>query len=252
MFKRMFLAIAAFIGALSISGAAMAASISAITTADLNIRVGPGVSYARFGTIPYGDNVHVHGCISGYNWCDVSWAGTRGWVSGTYLAYLGERYYRQTIPSVAVAIGLPTLTYDYNRYYDRYYVGRHFRGYHFDRHRHHRRPAIHHERREHRRDIRHDRRERRHEIHQVRPGRKHEARQHRRHERHQEIRQNRRKHHHEARKDRHHEVRKGQRHESRPAVRQKRHERSRPQARQERRQEHHGKRPDRRERRHGN
>jgi uncharacterized protein YraI len=220
MFKRKLLAIAAFLGALSIPGVAMAASIAAITTADLNIRVGPGVSYARFGTIPYGDNVRVHGCISGYNWCDVSWAGTRGWVSGNYLAYLGDRYYRRSLPSIAVAIGLPIIGYDYDDYYDRYYVGRHFNDYYFDRYRHHRR-AI---RREHRQEVRENRRERRQEVRQERRERRHEIRQDRRQERRQEVRQNRRERRHEARQERRQEKREMRR-ERRQERRQERRER---------------------------
>lgn len=100
------------------------AATSAIVTTDLNVRTGPSASYQRYGTIPAGDEVTVYGCLSGYNWCDVDWAGGRGWVSGNYLAYLGQRYYREPISSVGVSIGVPVLGFDPYVYHRRHYAGR--------------------------------------------------------------------------------------------------------------------------------
>lgn len=96
----------------------------AFTTTDLNIRTGPGASYQRFGTIQEGDQVVVHGCLTGYNWCDVSWSGERGWVSGNYLAYAGQRYARQPIPNIGVTIGVPVIGFRPDVYQRRYYVDR--------------------------------------------------------------------------------------------------------------------------------
>jgi uncharacterized protein YraI len=109
--------------ALLAPGAAIAAT-QAITTTDLNIRTGPGTSYQRFDTIPSSDRVVVHGCLAGYNWCDVGWRGERGWVSGNYLAYRSERHRDRTISSVGVSIGLPVLGFEPYAYHGRYYRDR--------------------------------------------------------------------------------------------------------------------------------
>ncbi|MGE0652730.1 MAG: SH3 domain-containing protein [Alphaproteobacteria bacterium] len=114
---------AAFAGAMLVPGMASAASPAVVTT-DLNIRTGPAASYQRFGTIPGGTRVTVHGCLNGYNWCDVTWSGERGWVSGNYLAYRGDRYQGRSISNVGVSIGLPVLAFDPYRYHRSHYVGR--------------------------------------------------------------------------------------------------------------------------------
>ena len=108
---------------LFVPGAAMAAS-TAIVTTDLNVRTGPGPGYQRYGTIPGGDQVTVYGCLAGYNWCDVDWAGGRGWVSGNYLLTLGREYYRRPLSSVGVYVGVPVLGFDPYDYHRRYYTGR--------------------------------------------------------------------------------------------------------------------------------
>ena len=108
---------------LLIPGAAMAAS-SAVVTGDLNVRTGPGPGYQRYGTIPAGDEVTVYGCLAGYNWCDIDWAGGRGWVSGNYLLTLGRQYYRRPLSSVGVYVGVPVLGFDPYDYHRRYYTGR--------------------------------------------------------------------------------------------------------------------------------
>jgi uncharacterized protein YraI len=191
---------AALVAGIVLPGAAFAASL-AYTTADLNIRTGPSASYQRFDTIPEGGQVTVHGCLSGYNWCDVSWSGERGWVSGAYLAYAGERYVRQPIPSIGLSIGLPVIGFSPEVYHRRHYVGRswyrdRYLGRHerpFDRRDHRdvrrdhrdwrqhgfdrRHPDLRHDRRfggDQRRDPRQDRSHIRRERHENR----HEARQH--------------------------------------------------------------------------
>jgi uncharacterized protein YraI len=126
-------AIIALATGLVLPGAALAEAL-AFTTTDLNIRTGPGASYQRFGTIQEGDRVTVHGCLTGYNWCDVSWSGERGWVSGNYLAYASQGYSRQPIPSIGVTIGVPVIGFRPDVYHRRYYVDRPwYRGHYLDR-----------------------------------------------------------------------------------------------------------------------
>ncbi|WP_193227752.1 SH3 domain-containing protein [Aureimonas psammosilenae] len=123
MVRRILKSLALGLGLALTAGAASAAT-SAVVTNDLNIRTGPAANYQRYGTIPAGDEVRVYGCLRGYNWCDVGWNGERGWVHGAYLAYLGRQYYRQTIPRVAVRVGVPVYGFDPYDYHRRYYTGR--------------------------------------------------------------------------------------------------------------------------------
>jgi uncharacterized protein YraI len=116
-------AFAVLASVLALPGTALAAAL-AFTTTDLNIRTGPAASYQRFGTVPEGESVTVHGCLTGYNWCDVTWSGERGWVSGSYLAYAGERYARQPIPRIGLSIGVPVISFSPEVYHRRYYVNR--------------------------------------------------------------------------------------------------------------------------------
>jgi uncharacterized protein YraI len=147
-------------GAMLVPGVASAAT-AAIVTTDLNVRTGPGVEYQRFQTIPAGDRVTVIGCLSGYNWCDVDWAGSRGWVSGSYLAYRqGGDYYDRPISSIGISIGIPVVGFDPYVYHDRYYRDRSwYRDRYLDDRRREARRDWREERREDRRDWREERRE---------------------------------------------------------------------------------------------
>lgn len=121
------------LGVLS-AGAAQAAN--AISTANLNIRTGPGTRYASMGSIPGGAPVTVHGCTSGYGWCQVSYGATHGWSSSRYIAFqegtVGSGYSNDFgrnaaligIPLIAgVAIGSALNDRD-DYYYRRDYWGR--------------------------------------------------------------------------------------------------------------------------------
>lgn len=135
----------------------VAAAASAIVTTDLNIRTGPGTGYQAFDTIPARSPVTVYGCATSYNWCDIGWAGTRGWVSGSYLAYReGGEYYGEPIGSIGMAIGVPVVTFSVGEYHDRWYRGRPW--YHGRHHWRDDRPRWRHDRYHHRRDWRHERR----------------------------------------------------------------------------------------------
>lgn len=79
-FKRLLLAFG-FSVTLLTSGAAHAAS--AYTTANVNLRTGPGTGYDRVATLAPGVRVDVLSCRS--NWCRVGRQGIRGWVSANYL-----------------------------------------------------------------------------------------------------------------------------------------------------------------------
>ena len=68
------------IGAASASSAKMASTSNAV-----NLRSGPGTSHPVLSVIPANVAVTVHSCNSDRSWCDVNFAGQRGYVAGNYL-----------------------------------------------------------------------------------------------------------------------------------------------------------------------
>jgi uncharacterized protein YraI len=83
MFKSIPLAFAA---ALFLGTAANAA----ISTADLNMRSGPGNAYPVIGVIPANSQVAIASCEAGTMWCMVNAGGSQGWADANYLAQGGS------------------------------------------------------------------------------------------------------------------------------------------------------------------
>ncbi|MGK6311517.1 SH3 domain-containing protein [Neorhizobium sp. DT-125] len=94
---------------LGISLPSLAEAANAYATGSVNMRTGPGTEYARIGTIPAGATVTIRGCLTGYSWCDVSFAGRRGWASSNYLQALYQNR-RRPIIYVGPMIGLPIIS----------------------------------------------------------------------------------------------------------------------------------------------
>ena len=105
-----------------IASAGWAAAQEAIATADVNMRAGPGSRYPVVTTVPEGREVFIHGCISDFDWCDVSWRRNRGWVFSDFLeGSYGQSYvpfyeYRRRTT-------LPVITFGFG-YWDRNYRDR--------------------------------------------------------------------------------------------------------------------------------
>ncbi|HWK64922.1 MAG TPA: SH3 domain-containing protein [Rhizobiaceae bacterium] len=59
---------------------------SAITTANLNYREGPGTNYGKLGTIPEGTAIDIGDCDAAGTWCVVIYDDEHGFASGKYLA----------------------------------------------------------------------------------------------------------------------------------------------------------------------
>ena len=95
-------------------GAAQAAT--AVATASVNMRSGPGTKYRVIIVIPAGAPVEVNRCHRRRVWCDVSYGRYRGWVSGRYLD--SGRYAYGPGPAVTLGffLGAPL-------WYDRWYHG---------------------------------------------------------------------------------------------------------------------------------
>jgi hypothetical protein len=76
-----------------------------VLTAGLNVREGPGVSYASIGTVTQGDMLDISGVSANGNWLRIATAdGTTGWISGqaTYTRLLGSL---KDVPIVEAAAG---------------------------------------------------------------------------------------------------------------------------------------------------
>jgi len=73
---------------------AAAQAVPGMATGNVNMRTGPSTGYAVITTIPVGAPVEVHRCD---RWCEVSYAGRRGWASGNYIA---SGYAVQPVPVV--------------------------------------------------------------------------------------------------------------------------------------------------------
>lgn len=120
MISNRVLALAALLVALLVPTQLLAAW-TAITRADLNLRVGPSTSYGVINVIPAGQPVDVIGCIAGLQWCDVEWLGLRGFVAAHYLVQPGTSMY---LPQYAPTVGVPIITFSFGTYHDRYYRDR--------------------------------------------------------------------------------------------------------------------------------
>ncbi|MCB1499154.1 MAG: SH3 domain-containing protein [Bauldia sp.] len=59
------------------------AATPGVAKSAVNLRTGPGAKYARITTIPAGARVSILRCG---RWCEVVYAGRRGWASAPYIA----------------------------------------------------------------------------------------------------------------------------------------------------------------------
>jgi uncharacterized protein YraI len=107
----------------ALAPAASAQSYHANTTTAVYMRTGPDTHYPPVALVPAGSPVLVHGCVSGWVWCDVSWGPNRGWMAG---AYLTATYQNRVVPYgyYGPRIGVPIIPFLFGRYWDRHYRGR--------------------------------------------------------------------------------------------------------------------------------
>ncbi|MBW6423778.1 SH3 domain-containing protein [Rhizobium sp. XQZ8] len=123
--KKFLMSVAA-LAALFVAPSIANAAVSGFSTANVNMRSGPSTGYPAVTVIPEGTSVTIFGCMSSVNWCDVQFFGGRGWVSGSYVqaAYQSRRVYVE--PDYYPRLGIPTVTFDVDNYWGRYYSGRDF------------------------------------------------------------------------------------------------------------------------------
>jgi len=82
------------------------AGVQAQTTVQLNMRSGPGTQYGTIRAIPAGGVVTLIQCTAGYSWCEGTYQGSRGWMSGQYLRSTNPQYATQPVTNVGPQLGL--------------------------------------------------------------------------------------------------------------------------------------------------
>ena len=105
---------------------AIAEAAEGFATANVNMRSGPSTAYPAVTTIPVGVPLQINGCLDETPWCDVSFYGGRGWVAGQYIqaVYQSRRIYVD--PQYYRPLGIPTVVFNLDDYWGRYYRGRDF------------------------------------------------------------------------------------------------------------------------------
>ncbi|MCW5697786.1 MAG: peptidase inhibitor family I36 protein [Bauldia sp.] len=79
------------------------AQVTAVTTADLNVRSGPGTSYGVLFVAPRGATVTIQGCNPPITWCSILYGGRAGWASASFLRSTQNQ---QPIPNAGAQLGI--------------------------------------------------------------------------------------------------------------------------------------------------
>ena len=113
----------------------VAQAVPGYSTGAVNMRTGPSTKYHVIRVVPRGAHVQINGCLRGYSWCDVSYAGHRGWVSSRYLQRTGYRNGPRYVYRGGPDLGIPFVVFELFRHHDRprYRHHRVYRDYRYDR-----------------------------------------------------------------------------------------------------------------------
>jgi len=111
------------LGVLLLAAFGVASAQNAFTSRPMNVRAGPNRAYPLVTQLGPGAPVDVHGCLSDWSWCDVSFGDNRGWIysGGLSFVYQGERV---PLYSYGPSLGLPIITFSLMSYWNDYYHGR--------------------------------------------------------------------------------------------------------------------------------
>jgi uncharacterized protein YraI len=121
--RRYLISMPLILGVLANAEAVAAVSAQVATTGDLRMRAGPSTIFPLVNVIPGSATVEVHGCVSGYSWCDVSAAGSRGWVYSRFLRHEGGANKVPLLES-APRLGLPIVGFSVESYWNEFYQAR--------------------------------------------------------------------------------------------------------------------------------
>jgi uncharacterized protein YraI/predicted small secreted protein len=91
-------------------------------TQRVNMRAGPSQDFPQVDVVKSRASVTVHGCLARRDWCDVSWNGSRGWVSSRYIQFRdGKR--NMSVSNYDKRGNVQTVRFTYD-YWDSYYTAR--------------------------------------------------------------------------------------------------------------------------------
>jgi uncharacterized protein YraI len=132
--------ISSAIAAVLLSATASAFAYDGFATDTVNLRAGPDIDYPVVTVVPPGAPLSIQGCTNGYEWCDVIFDDTRGWVAGSYVQY---EYNDQPVllSGYGSRIGVPIVSFVIGDYWGSYYRNRPFW---VERDRWYSRPYVHH------------------------------------------------------------------------------------------------------------
>ncbi|WP_160007366.1 SH3 domain-containing protein [Rhizobium sp. 18055] len=105
---------------------ALAEAAEGFATANVNMRAGPSTQYPAVTVIPAGESVEIHGCLADVPWCDVEFYNGRGWVAGRYVQALYQQRRVYVDPQYYRPLGIPTVVFSVDSYWDRNYRNRDF------------------------------------------------------------------------------------------------------------------------------
>ena len=105
---------------------ALAQAAEGYATANVNMRAGPSTDFPAITVIPDGRGVEIHGCLSDTPWCDVSYAGNRGWVSGNYVQAIYQERRVRVEPDYYTRLGIPSVVFSIGSYWNNHYRNRSF------------------------------------------------------------------------------------------------------------------------------
>lgn len=114
----------ALIGAGVLIAAGMAASAASAAPGYVLYRTsllaGPGGQYPVVARMRAGDRVEIFGCTRRWAFCDVAWAGLRGWARGSALQII-YRDRRVALYQYAPIIGIPFVSFSISTYWGSHY-----------------------------------------------------------------------------------------------------------------------------------
>lgn len=95
----------------------------AYVNAAVYLRAGPRIGFPILTTVYPGSGVYVHGCLSDYVWCDVSFSGERGWMDAAYLDY---PYNNEFVPIINYGpyLGIAVFSFNIGGYWRQHYFHR--------------------------------------------------------------------------------------------------------------------------------
>lgn len=101
--------------------AAHAAAAEGTTSAPVQMHAGPDTAYPDVMRLASGLKLEIHGCAAGWDWCDVSWRGSRGWVPAEALGLGDGETAAPPVHSLGAESGLPVVAFDLKAYWDAHY-----------------------------------------------------------------------------------------------------------------------------------